>query len=53
MTIDDINAQLKLKNTELQITSETNKRQTIQKQIKVLLYKREIEEIKAKIQAIC
>lgn len=52
MTLKDINDQLKLKTTELQITDDSEKRQRIQKQIQVLRYKKEIETIKHKIQQL-
>jgi len=52
MTIQDINNQLKLKQTELQITQDVEKRQAIQNRIKVLQYKKEIEEIRKRIEQL-
>lgn len=52
MTIQDIDNQIKLKRTELQITVDYEKKQKIQKQIRVLNFKKEIEIIKFKIQQL-
>lgn len=53
MDTKQINDQLRLKNIELQITKDYKKKQEIIKQIRVLKYKKEIEQIKLKIKQIC
>lgn len=53
MDIKQLNDQIGLKNHELQITKDYKQKQEINKQLKILRYKKEIEQIKLKIKQIC
>jgi hypothetical protein len=46
MTIQNIDNQIKLQRTKLNIASDDDQRTSAQKRIKILQYKREIERIK-------
>ena len=49
MSITDIDNQLKLQKTKLNITTSSDEKVAIQNKIKILNYKREIERIKGLI----
>jgi len=53
MDIKQLNDQIGLKNHELQITKDYKQKKEINKQLKILRYKKEIEQIKLKIKQIC
>lgn len=52
MTIQDIDDQIKLQQTKLNIASDDKQRMVAQNRIRVLRFKREIESIKEKIKRI-
>lgn len=49
MDTEELNNQVKLKQTQLQIADSNEQRQKIQNQLTVLRYKKEIEVLKEKI----
>lgn len=52
MTVQDLNDKINLKNTELRMTDDSAKRQKLQNDIRVLQYRKEIEDIKEKIRLL-
>ncbi len=49
MTLDDINAQIQIKQTQLRVERDSNNRQELNKELKVLQLQKEIETIRLKI----
>ncbi len=49
MEIQDINNQILVKQTQLRVEKNPNKKQELNKQLQILQFKKEIEEIKLRI----
>ena len=52
MTVQDLNDKINFKNTELRMTDDSAQRQKLQNDIRVLQYRKEIEDIKEKIRLL-